>query len=110
MPIGKVAHTHLPYCIQATADGKWLVLNRNYKPVGTTSKDWVDYDSHPDRVALDGRTLAALRRVAVNVIPAEPGDPEVIYFYDDSSMPTEGDAHWASYAKAISVLMNARIK
>ena len=110
MPIGKLAHTHLPYCIQRTTDGKWLALNRNYKPLGTLSREWVDYDTHPDRFALDGRTLSAIKRAATGEIESVPGDPGVIFFYDDGCMPTASAADLARYMKAVSLLMNARIK
>ena len=33
----------LPYLIQRSGDG-WLMLGRDYKPIGVTARDWVDYD------------------------------------------------------------------
>lgn len=110
MPIGKLAHTHLPYCLQQTKDGKWLVLNRNYKPLGTVSKEFVDYDSHPDRLAIHPRTIGAIRRLACNEIEGTPDDPGILFFYDDGSMPTESARNWASYSTILSLLANAKVK
>jgi hypothetical protein len=110
MPIGRVAHTHFPYCLQKTTDGKWLILNRNYKPLGTIAKEWVDYDSHPDRLAINSQTIAALRKLAINDIPDKPDDPGLFFFYDDSSMPTESAADWNRYANILRLLANAKIK
>jgi hypothetical protein len=33
----------MPYLIQRSGDG-WLMLGRDYKPIGVTACDWVDYD------------------------------------------------------------------
>jgi len=109
MPIGLVAHTHLPYCLQRTSDGRWLVLNRNYKPLGTMSKEWVDYDAHPARLKLHVRTVAAIAKAAVNVITDKAGAPEVVYFYDDGCIPTESAANWSAYNKQLSRVMHAKV-
>jgi hypothetical protein len=108
MPLGLVAHTQLPYCLQKTSDGRWLVLNRNYKPLGVTSKEWVDYDGHPDRLMLHSRTVAAIAKAAVRVIADRPSDPGIIYLYDEATMPTESAANWGAYAKRLSLLMHAK--
>ncbi|MFD0724573.1 hypothetical protein [Lysobacter brunescens] len=110
MPIGRVAHTHLPYCLQKTKDGKWLVLNRNYKPLGVTSKEWVDYDNHPDRIAINARTISALRKLAIYDIPDMPDDPGLFFFYNDGSIPTESPANWNRYAKILQLLAGAKTK
>ena len=111
MPIGPLAHTHLPYCIQKTSDGKWLLLNRNYKPLGTVGKEiWVDYDSHPDRVALDHRSVAALKKLAVYEIEDQPEDPGILYFYKDGDTIADTDAAWNSYAKVLQAVAKARVK
>ena len=34
----------MPYLIQRSGDG-WLMLGRDYKPIGVTARDWVDYDA-----------------------------------------------------------------
>jgi hypothetical protein len=110
MPLGRVAQTHFPYCIQKTKDGKWLVLNRLYKPLGTTSNEWVDYDNHPDRLAINSRSIAALRKLAVYDIPDVPNDPGLFFFYSDSTMPTESEGDWAKYAKIMRLLAGAKVK
>lgn len=110
MPIGQLAHTHFPYCIQKTADGKWLVLNRSYKPLGVVSKDWVDYDSHPDRVPLDHRSVAALTRIAVYEMDDEEGNPVTIFFYKDGQRIADTDEGWSTYAAVLQVLGQAKVK
>lgn len=110
MPLGRVAHTHFPYCIQKTKDGKWLILNRNYKPLGSTGKEWVDYDNHPDRMPINSRAIAELRKLAVYDIPDKPDDPGVFFFYKDGSMPTASDSDWQRYSKILQLLAGAKLK
>lgn len=109
MPIGFVAHTHLPYCLHKSSDGRWLVLNRNYKPLGTLSQEWVDYDTHPARLKLHPRTVAAIAKAATNVISDKAGNPEVIYFYDDGCIPTDSTPNWNAYSKQLSRVMHAKV-
>ena len=42
---------HLPYRLHETAvDGKWIMVNRHYKPVGSNRPDeWATYEDRPDR-------------------------------------------------------------
>ena len=32
---------YFPYCIEKQADGTWVVLNRQYKPVGFNTSDFI---------------------------------------------------------------------
>ncbi len=50
----------LPYCLQQLADGRWIVLNRRYKPLGVASSDWVVYEEHPS--AYKAKITKALRQ------------------------------------------------
>lgn len=110
MPLGLVAQTQLPYCMQRTTDGSWLILNRNYKPLGVTSKEWVDYNAHPDRLVLHSRTVAAIAKAAVHVIADRPSDPGIVYLYDDATIPTESAANWTAYARRLALVMHAKTK
>lgn len=109
MPIGRVAHTHLPYCLQKTTDGSWLLLNRNYKPLGTVGTEHVDYDNHPDRLKIHHKTISALQQHATGVIPDQPGDLGLFFLYDDGCMPTESAAHWSRYSAILQILISAKV-
>jgi hypothetical protein len=103
------SHTQLPYCIQKTADGKWLALNRHYKPVGTTSLDWVDYDSHPNRLEIDADSLEEIRQLSPLVYPDSIVEPEVIYLFVDDTERVEAEDSWSSYSKILRILAAADI-
>ena len=42
--------THLPYCIEYLDVNKYIILNRNHTPIGTTNNDYVNYNTHPSVV------------------------------------------------------------
>jgi hypothetical protein len=44
----------LPYCLQKQSDGRYAILNRRYKPVGLTLKEFVKYEDYPVCVELKG--------------------------------------------------------
>lgn len=101
------SHTQLPYCIQKTADGKWLTLNRHYKPVGTLSLDWVDYDSHPNRLSIDDDSLQKIRQLSPLIYPDSIHEPEVIYLFEDALERLESQSSWSKYSEILKVLAAA---
>ena len=46
----------MPYCVQKEAEGKYVVLNRNYKPLGFNTEKGVSYEKYPIIHKLKGLT------------------------------------------------------
>lgn len=76
-----------------------MILNREYKPLGTTSNDWVDYKDH--MVRMKGITKNLASRIDVEGRP----DTQYIYLYNDGCVPTRGPTHAAAYYARLSKLM-----
>jgi hypothetical protein len=78
----RLFRSSMPYLIQRSGD-EWLMLGRDYKPIGVTSRDWVDYDDfthqrfklrvHPSKI---GGVWWNMRDVGP--------DTEMFWFYSDS--------------------------
>jgi hypothetical protein len=73
----------MPYCLQKQAGGWWIVLNRNYKPIGSKQREWVDYTNFERSHGVDAGTLKT--------------DAEIIYLFNDGCPPWEGAAHAKAY-------------
>ena len=58
MPLGDFRAVFLPDCLQKQEDGHYAVLNREYKPVGFYTRNWVKYEKHPVLVKLKDVTKA----------------------------------------------------
>ncbi len=52
-------YTHFPYCIQHLCGDRYIILNRNYKPLGQTSFEYVDYNKDPSVVRMKITTKQA---------------------------------------------------
>lgn len=52
----ELRHTHFPYCIVKEEDGTYIITNRNYKPIGFMTGEWVNYEDHPVGVKIKGLT------------------------------------------------------
>jgi len=74
----------MPYCYHRLEHrGRkhvWLPLNRNYKPLGITSRDHIDYDDYIDQAAAFASDPATWRGVWVDRQSAESGK---LYLYTD---------------------------
>lgn len=84
MPLGDVRSVHLPYCIERQADGRYVVLNREYKPLGFKTKDFIKYENYPVGVKLPGLRPATAAKISYNASK----DLGTIYLYDDGCVPT----------------------
>ena len=94
----------LPYCLHKLADGRYIVLNRRYKPLGIASRENVDYDAHPSAARLHGLTPALAAQLAWN----GSADLEKIWLYRDATLPTASAEHWAAYAARLRRLAELR--
>ncbi len=100
-----VRSSHMPYCIQRLEDGRYIVLNRHYKPLGETTREWVTYETHPTACALQ---ITARQAAQIDWDGRDSLDR--IYLYNDGCIPTESEAHTKAYLDRLAVLMNLKIK
>jgi len=75
---------HLPYCLDQQSDGSYVILNREYKPIGFASKDFVEYGKYPVCVKFKGLTA----NLAAKVSYSKSKDLDRIYLYNDGCVPT----------------------
>ena len=93
----------LPYCIHRLADGRYIVLNRRYKPLGSFTAQWVKYEDDPSACALN-ITPEAAKRLSWK----GSDDTEVIHLYSDACLPEESADHLRAYSERLQVLMKLR--
>lgn len=106
MPLHDVRSVCLPYCLQRQADGRYVALNREYKPLGWTKKNWVNYADYPIGLALKGMT----ERKAAALDCAGRANLERIYLYNDGCIPTDSTAHMTAYFKRLGLLAKMQLK
>ena len=64
MPLHDFRSVNLPYCLKKQPDGKYVVLNREYKPIGFKTKDWVGYEQYPVAVKIKGLTAKVAAKIS----------------------------------------------
>lgn len=89
----------MPYCLQRLQDGRYIVLNRKYKPLGQHTPEHVEYDMHPSACKIN-ITPTRAARISYKASP----DVDVIYLYNDGCIPTSSVAHMSDYLKRLAVL------
>lgn len=100
MALTEFRSIYLPYCLQRQADGSWVILNREYKPVGFNTMGWIDYGDYPVAVTLKGLGPAALKRIAYDG-KFENGHA---YLYNDGCTPTRAPKYMKAYLARLAIL------
>jgi hypothetical protein len=91
------------YCLVQCADGRWLVLNRQYKPLNTGITRWVDYDTCAGiRITLTDRQVATL--TSDGHPPAHRWGYRKVWLYRDETSPDRSKALLLQYLARVTVL------
>ena len=100
MPLGDFRSVFMPYIIQKQPDGRYAVLNREYKPVGFYTRDFVTYADHPVLVNFKGLTKAKAAKISYR------GDPDTdhIVLYNDGCVPTHTKKDMQAYLARLELL------
>lgn len=104
MALGDFRAVFLPYCLSRQKDGRYAVLNREYKPVGFFTRDWVTYEKHPVLVKLK-ITKALANKVSVT---GKDGVDNV-FLYNDATNPLRGKANMDAYLAKLALLAKLRV-
>lgn len=106
MPRGDFRAVYLPYCLQRLEDGRHVVLNRAYKPLGFLSKDHVVYEEYPVAVEIKGIGPA----VAAKLSWKGDSNIDTIYLYNDETNPINSDANMDAYLERLRILAKLKLK
>ena len=90
-----------PYCIEKQKDDSWVFLNRNYKPIGFNTDEFLDYGDYPVSMPLKGLGIATLQKLSYN----GDGSGNRIYLYDDGCIPTSSAKAMSSYLEKLKILI-----
>ena len=101
----KLRHTHFPYCLDRLKDGRYVLLNRNYKPVGFMIDELVTYEDYPIGVHLKGLTPT----VAAKIDARGRDNLDRIYLYNDGCTPDSSPKDMEAYLQRLAIVMNLKI-
>ena len=95
-----------PYCLKKQDDGRYAVLNREYKPVGFIPQGFVRYGDYPVCVEIKGIRAATARKLSYN----GSEDTDEIFLYNDACNPIKDKEYMAAYLKKLELLAKKEIK
>lgn len=106
MPLSDFRSVFMPYCLRKQKDGRYVVLNREYKPVGFFTREFVKYEEHPVAVHLEGIGTATATKLSWE--GSENADE--IFLYNDGSVPTASASNMKAYLAKLQILAKLKIK
>lgn len=100
MPLNNFRSVFMPYIIEKQPDGRYAVLNREYKPIGFYTQDFIAYSDYPVLVKLKGLTKAKATKISYN------GDSNTdhIVLYNDGCVPTNSKKDMQAYLARLEIL------
>ena len=99
-------YTHFPYCVKHLGNKNYIILNRDYKPLGTT--DWIDdYASHPSV-----QNINITKKIAMELSFKNSDDLESIYLFESTPKTLADKKLFTDYLNRLGKLakLNARSK
>jgi hypothetical protein len=105
MPSGDFRAVFLPYCLERQEDGRYVVLNRDYKPIGFKTRDWVKYEDYPVRVKFKRLTKAMAAKLSAD----GKYDLDKIWLYKDGTVPIHSKANMRLYLTKLEMLAKLAI-
>lgn len=106
MALNDFRDIYLPYCLKKLENGKYVVLNREYKPLGFNSKEIFDYSNFPISSNLEGITKKKAITISWNNLP----DNDNIFLYNDETNPLKNKKHMDDYLKRLELLSHIKNK
>ena len=106
MPSRHFIDVYYPYCLERQKNGSYVILNRNYKPVGFRTTSHVDYLKLPILVKLKGLTKAKAAKLSWNT----DTDLAKIYLYDDNTThPVRNKENMSLYLAKLEMLATLKL-
>lgn len=104
MALGDFRAVFFPYCLSREKDGRYVVLNREYKPVGFFTRTFVTYEEHPVLVK-----LKITKAIAKKLSGKGEDDVEKIFLYSDATNPVRSKANMSAYLAKLELLAKLRV-
>ena len=104
MAFKDVRAVFFPYCLEKQEDGRYVFLNREYKPVGFFTSDWINYADYPVLVK-----LKITKALAKKLSGSEEGGTERIFLYNDATNAVGSKANMDAYLAKLALLAKLRV-
>lgn len=91
----------MPYCIIRLESGKWVIVNRHYKPLGSLDqRKWYDYEEYAVHIKWDKRH----RRKLADLGGTSESPEDFVALYYDATNPERSEKLMKRYAEKLEIL------
>ena len=87
------------------SDNHWVVVNRNYKPIGSGDTDFADYEKVPVKLCIKSISPNQAEKLSYN---GDRDNKGRISLYNDGCCPTGSKASMNLYLARLAVLMKLK--
>ena len=98
---------NFPYCLEYQPDGSIVVLNREYKPLGFNTKEFITYKNYPINTKYKKIHPANSKKLSIR---DDVNVNERIYLYDDGCNPLSSKANMKMFLEKLATLAKLKIK
>lgn len=105
MPLNDFRSIYLPYCLMKQEDGSWVVLNREYKPVGFNTHDFIKYEDYPVATRFKGLGPTTLNKLSYTGFATG----NTVFLYNDGCVPTHEAEYMTAYMKKLQLLAKLQV-
>lgn len=105
MPLNDFHSVHLPYCLKRLPGGRYVVLNREYMPIGFKASAQVNYEEYPIAVKFKGLT----QKVVAKLSYKGSEDLDNIFLYNDGCIPTRSTKNMQDYLCRLEILAKLKL-
>ncbi|KDN94605.1 hypothetical protein [Hydrogenovibrio marinus] len=95
-----------PYCIKQQEDGSYVVLNRDYKPIGFNTRQQVNYEDYPVSFKIPGLSKVVARKLSWE----GKDDKTIIYLYNDGTNPKISPENMEAYLERLERLSRLKLE
>ena len=106
MALNDYRAVYMPYCLRKQGDGRYAVLNREYKPVGFKTSDWINYDEYPVCVNIKDIGPATAKKLSCH----SSEDTDDIFLYHDGCNPLIDEDSMAGYLDKLKLLAKMKVE
>lgn len=92
----------MPYCLDGNSKEGFMLLNRDYKPIGFNTRAWVNYEGCPIRLKFRGLSPSVAAKLAWDGKPLS----DAIFLYADCCAPYRKKAYMDTYLERLRLLMS----
>jgi hypothetical protein len=96
---------YMPRCIKRENDGTYVVLNREFKPIGFKTSEFITYEEYPVCVKFKKMDPRTAKKLSVH----EEYDPDCIYLYSEMRDLLDNEENMKKYLEKLAILSKWKV-